>query len=344
MVVSVPLAIFAGIGAEAKLGIMFKGGNYLQTLAETKTIVFDKTGTLTEGVFAVQGLEVLAPSTTQEHIMDLAVAVEAFSTHPIAKAIVAHSGGRTILTTTEIKEHGGKGLEAQHEGKRILVGNRKLLQDNGISVPHSLKSYGTEVFVVEEALLLGRIIISDKIREDMVATLRALSSLGIQKTIMLTGDRKEAALSTARDLGISDVRSDLLPEDKVTEFEKILIQKKNGPVAFVGDGINDAPVLARADLGIAVGGMGSDAAIEAADAVIMADDISRLVPAVAVARKTMRIVRQNIVFALAVKIGIMGLGALGIAGMWMAIFADVGVALLAILNSLRSLRLPQQEK
>ncbi|AEC01898.1 heavy metal translocating P-type ATPase [Parasphaerochaeta coccoides] len=341
LVVSVPLAFFAGIGGAARHGIMFKGGNYLQTLAAAETMVFDKTGTLTEGVFAVDEVEVYDASFSTGEIIRLAASAEQMSTHPIGRAIIAHAGDTGLFAVESITEHAGMGLEAQIDGAHILVGNQRLLERRGMDVPRLHKSSSTEVFVVYNDTVIGRITISDRIREGMAEILTRLKEKGIQKSIMLTGDRERAAKHVGDSLGISEVRAELLPQHKVDEIEKIIAAQEKGHVAYVGDGINDAPVLARADIGIAMGGMGSDAAIEAADAVIMTNDMSRLVSAMSVAQKTMRIVKQNIGFALGIKIIIMILGIFGIAHMWLAIFADVGVTLLAVLNALRCLRIPE---
>lgn len=344
LVVSVPLAFFAGIGGAARLGIMFKGGNYLQTLAKAETMVFDKTGTLTEGIFAVENVEAYDPSIPAGEILRLAASAEQLSTHPIGRAIIAHSGADGLLDVENISEHAGMGLEAQIDGLSVLVGNQRLVESKGLSVPQRAKTAATEVFVVRDNKVVGRITIADKVRDDMAGIIARLKEKGIRKTIMLTGDRERAAKAVGDSLGITEVRAGLLPQHKVDEIEKIIASQETGHVAYVGDGINDAPVLARADIGIAMGGMGSDAAIEAADAVIMTNDMGRLVSAMSVAQKTMMIVKQNITFALGVKLIIMVLGVFGIAHMWLAIFADVGVALLAVLNSLRCLRIPDLER
>lgn len=341
LVISVPLGFFGGIGAASKEGVLVKGSNYLELLSEMDTIVFDKTGTLTNGVFEVT--EVISSDAKSEtkYVLSMAAAIEQFSTHPIAESIVnAYEKEDTNLLNAkdiiEIAGHGIRGVVDEHE---VLAGNYKLMQQEDISCQEHTGS-GTIVYVAIDKEYAGCIVISDTIKAGVKEAVEALKKAGVSKTVMLTGDRKEAAFAVADALSIDEVCYELLPADKVEKVEALLENAKDSKkrVAFVGDGINDAPVLARADIGIAMGSLGSDAAIEAADIVIMDDDIRKISKVIKLSRKTMMIVKENIVFALGVKAAVLVLGALGIANMWAAVFADVGVAVIAILNSMRTLR------
>ena len=345
LVISVPMGFFGGIGAASKDGVLVKGSNYLELLSEMDTIVFDKTGTLTNGVFEVT--EVIPASgrnidTCQKEILTYAAMVERFSTHPIAESIVSAflqaNGEEGRLVATEVQEISGYGISGKVDGKVVLAGNYKLMKEKKISC-EEYSGAGTIVYVALEGDYLGCIVISDTIKEGAKEAISELKKSGVSKTVMLTGDRKEAALAVAKELGIDEVCYELLPADKVAEVEKLLGNAgKKDRTAFVGDGINDAPVLARADIGFAMGSLGSDAAIEAADIVIMDDDIRKIADVIKISRKTMTIVKENIVFALGVKGLVLILGAVGMASMWAAVFADVGVAVIAILNSMRTLR------
>lgn len=337
LVISIPLSYFGGIGGSARKGILVKGGNYLQSLAKVDTFVFDKTGTITEGVFNVQKVDLYDDGHYDTPtLLDYAAAAEKLSNHPVAKAIVAAAENQT-LKATSAEEVAGMGIEAVVDGHKVLAGNGKLMERDGIKLPTLVREAGTVVFVAIDGKLIGRILVADKIKDSAKSAIARLKKLGVTKTVMLTGDAPENARLVAQQVGIDEVHASLLPQMKVDELEKV-IASRPGTLAYVGDGINDAPVLARADIGIAMGAMGSDAAIEAADVVIMTDDPARAADAMLIARKTNRIVTQNIVFALAVKAVVLLLGAMGIAGMWMAVFADVGVAVIAILNAMRALR------
>ncbi len=336
LVISIPLSYFGGIGGSARKGILVKGGNYLQSLAKVNTFVFDKTGTITEGVFNVQKVDLYEGHYDTTTLLDYTAAAEKMSNHPVAKAIVAAAESQT-LKATSAEEVAGMGIEAVVEGHKVLAGNGKLMERGGIKLPTLVREAGTVVFVAIDGKLIGRILVADKIKDSAKSAIARLKKLGVTKTVMLTGDAPENAKLVAQQVGIDEVHASLLPQMKVDELEKV-IASRPGTLAYVGDGINDAPVLARADIGIAMGAMGSDAAIEAADVVIMTDDPARAADAMLIARKTNRIVTQNIVFALAVKAVVLLLGAMGIAGMWMAVFADVGVAVIAILNAMRALR------
>ena len=333
LVISVPLSFFGGIGGASKRGILIKGANYTEVLARVNTVVFDKTGTLTKGIFKVTAIH--PESMSEAELLDVAAAAESYSNHPIAESIIAaHNGHIDRSRVGKVTEHAGMGVEAVIDGKDIFAGNGKLMELVGAN-PHDCHIAGTVIHISEGKNYLGHIVISDEVKPNSKAAISELKALGITKTVMLTGDRKEIGEAVGKELGLDEIHAELLPDGKVSAVEK-LISKKT-PLAFVGDGINDAPVLARADIGIAMGGMGSDAAIEAADVVLMDDEPSKLPEAIKIARKTMRIVWQNIVFALAVKGVVLILGALGIAGMWLAIFADVGVTVLAILNAMRAM-------
>jgi len=336
LVISIPVGFFGGIGGAARNGILVKGGNYLEALNQVDTLVFDKTGTLTEGVFQVTVIKP-EPGVTEEELLETAATAEILSTHPIGRSIVT-AYGKPIEAPREMQEKAGFGVTAQTKGGLIFAGNRRLMDTLGIE---GLPEFAdTTVYVAKGKQYLGYLLISDRIKDGAAEALQKLKTRGIRNLIMLTGDNRAIADEVAARLGIDSVRAELLPQDKVAEFEKILeASNPKGKVVFVGDGINDAPVLARADIGIAMGDLGSDAAIEAADVVIMNDNLISIDTALRVAGKTRRIVFQNIVFALGVKGLIMVLAFLGITGIWFAIFADVGVALLAILNAVRALKI-----
>lgn len=342
LVISVPLGFFGGIGGASRQGILIKGSNYLETLANTKTIVFDKTGTLTEGKFQVVEIN----ATDKEKVMEIASLAESYSSHPIAIAI-REKGPKKLdqKRIKDLKELAGKGISAKIDKKQIYVGNDKLLKENNIEYPKTDK-VGTIIYVAEEKECLGYIVISDKIKENANSTIQELKEKNhIKNTVMLTGDKKEIADYIAKEIKIDTVYSELLPQDKVDKLEMILKdQEDNDKVAFVGDGINDAPVLTRADIGIAMGALGSDAAIEAADVVIMDDDISKISNAISLSQRTIRIVKQNIYFAIGVKVFVLLLGAFGVANMMEAVFADVGVSVIAILNSMRALKISKRKQ
>lgn len=351
LVISVPLSFFGGIGGASRHGILVKGGNYLEALAQVDTVVFDKTGTLTTGTFQVTALHP-AQDVSESQLLEAAAAVESYSNHPIAQSVRTaysygfESGGEcTKVNDTASKidrsriaqaeEMGGHGVRALVDGKITLAGNDKLMAAEGISF-QPCTEVGTVIYVAQEGQFLGSIVISDALKPDAAYAITRLHAAGVKRCVMLTGDREEVANDIASRLHLDAVHAQLLPQDKVDEFERILEAQVNGSkVAFVGDGINDAPVLTRADVGIAMGALGSDAAIEAADVVLMDDKPSKISAGILIARKTMRIARQNIVFALGVKLLVLVLAAVGIANMWMAVFADVGVAMLAILNAMR---------
>lgn len=336
LVISVPLGFFGGIGAASKKGVLVKGSNYLEAVAELDTIVFDKTGTLTKGEFKVN--EVTSVQMEEQELLELAALAEGYSTHPIAASIREAYGKPLAMERVEhTEEISGHGIHTFIDGSEVYVGNAKLMNSLKLDFTES-KSAGTVVYVAREGSFAGTIVISDTVKEGAREALSAMKRVGVKKTVMLTGDRKEAAEAVAKELGIDEVHYELLPADKVSQVERLIGElPEKGKLGFVGDGINDAPVLTRADVGIAMGSMGSDAAIEAADVVLMDDDVRKIASIVAIARKTLRIVRQNIVFALAVKAVVLVLGATGHANMWAAVFADVGVSVLAILNSMRAL-------
>ena len=331
LVVSIPLSFFGGIGGASKRGILVKGGNFLEALQQVDTLVFDKTGTLTEGVFRLQSLHP-ANGFDEASLLRLAAQAERHSTHPIARSIVQAFGTDLGQEKGKVEELAGFGVKARFEGKEVLVGNYALLEKEGIAASPQ-ESEQSVVYVAVNGVYAGALCIADTLKNESIQAIQALKELGIKRLVMLTGDREEVAQAQAKKLGITEVYAQLLPHQKVEKLESL-----SGKVAFVGDGINDAPVLARADVGIAMGGVGSDAAIEASDVVIMDDNLGKIPTAIALARKTHRIVWQNIVFALGVKGVILVLGAFGIAGMWEAVFGDVGVALIAILNASRVLR------
>ena len=374
LVISVPLSFFGGIGGASRLGILVKGSNYLEALGSTETVVFDKTGTLTDGTFSVTEL-VCAPGVSKAELAGIAAAAETFSTHPIAQSVRAYRDSLTTdarpdsdndtnlaqpdsdstttgarpdsgSTTTaervrDVREVSGQGVEAVVDGRNVLVGNGKLMAAHDIAFT-ATDVPGTVLYVAADGTYLGAIVIADTVKPDAARAIADLRAAGVKKTVMLTGDRTPVARAVAAELGIDEVHAELLPQDKVAEVEALLAQTERdtngkGKLAFVGDGINDAPVLTRADIGIAMGAMGSDAAIEAADIVLMNDDPDDIARAIHLARRTMGIVWQNIVFALGVKFAVLVLAAFGIANMWMAVFADVGVAVIAILNAMRAM-------
>ena len=336
LVISIPLSFFAGIGGASKNGILIKGSNYLETLAQTKTVVFDKTGTMTEGVFEVIGVH--HNKKEKELILETAALAESYSSHPISRSIIKAYGKELDKSrVSDIKEISGNGVTAVVDGSKVTVGNSKLMKSLGIEYA-DCHSTGTIVHVAIDGEYEGHILISDRIKKTAAKAIEELHQNGVTKTIMLTGDMKSVADSVAKELNISEVYSELLPADKVTKVEELLEQKgEKEKLAFVGDGINDAPVLSRADIGIAMGALGSDAAIEAADIVLMDDDPVKISLAIRISRKCIRIVYENIYFAIGVKLICLVLGALGIANMWAAIFADVGVMVIAVLNAIRAL-------
>jgi Cd2+/Zn2+-exporting ATPase len=338
LVISVPLSFFGGIGGASKIGVLIKGSNYLELLAHTETMVFDKTGTLTKGNFSVQKIET---SMDESLFMEYVASVEQFSTHPIAQAILSAYNG-PLLPTDQTEEIAGEGIQSRVDGKMILVGNHKLLKRYKIDFPAN-QSVGTLIYVAVDKNYAGCLVIADTVKNDAKEALEKLKRAGIKQTVMLTGDAKEIASHIGNELGIDQVYSELLPQEKVVKLEQIM-DKGSQKTAFVGDGINDAPVLARADVGIAMGGLGSDAAIEAADVVIMNDAPSKIVDAIRLSRKTLKIVKQNIVFAIGIKIFVLILGAVGIASMGDAVFADVGVTVLAVLNAMRCLHVKKENK
>ena len=337
LVVSVPLGFFAGIGGASKKGVLVKGSNYLELLKDLETVVFDKTGTLTEGVFTVT--EINTNDIQKEKLIEIAAMAESFSNHPIAISIIKEYGKEIDKEVIEeYEEIAGHGIKAVINNEEILIGNAKLMNQFNISY-NEVDSIGTVVYCAINGEFKGSIVISDKIKENADEALINLKAAGVKKTVMLTGDNKKTAEKVGEKVNIDEVHSELLPLGKVKEVEKLLkASNKNGRLAFVGDGVNDAPVLARADIGIAMGGIGSDAAIEAADVVLMKDDINALVDAINVSKKTNKILWQNIIFALGVKVIVMVLGTFGIANMWTAVFADVGVTIIAIINSTRCFR------
>jgi len=344
LVISVPLGFFGGIGAASKRGVLVKGSNFLETAAELKTLVFDKTGTLTRGKFRVVGIHP-AEGCSEEELLSMAAYGESLSSHPIAQSILQAYGGEIDRARLgEMHEAAGHGLEGMLDGRELLLGNEKLLKSKDIDFP-AVKEHGTVVYAAHGGSYVGHIIIADVVKPGAAAALRQLREVGIEKLVMLTGDRKDAAEAIAAEVGVDTVYHDLLPADKVEKVEALLAAEKNGEkVGFVGDGINDAPVLMRADVGIAMGSLGSDAAIEAADLVIMDDELSKIADIIRISRKTVRIVRQNVAFALIVKAAVLILGIFGLANMWEAVFGDVGVTVLAALNAMRALTPPSAQR
>lgn len=340
LVISVPLSFFGGIGGASRLGILVKGGNYLEALSHTETVVFDKTGTLTNGSFNVVAVHPdAAAEVDPDLILSIAAHAEAYSDHPIAVSVKeAFTGEIDQSRIADVREEGGHGVRAVVDERVVLVGNDKLMREEGIAY-HDCELTGTILHVSIDGKYAGHIIIADVVKDDAAECIKRLHAAGVRKTVMLTGDCAEVAKAVAEKLGLDEYHGKLLPEDKVNQVERLLGEtSEKGKLAFVGDGINDAPVLTRADIGIAMGAMGSDAAIEAADIVLMDDKPSKIASAIRIARKTMRIVWQNIVFALGVKFAVLVLAAVGLATMWLAVFADVGVAILAILNAMRCMR------
>ena len=338
LVVSVPMAFFGGIGAASKEGILIKGSTYIDMLSTLDTVAFDKTGTLTEGVFEV--LAVHSQTIGEKDLLHLASHVEMHSTHPIAAALrAAYPSEDDDCVITDIKEIAGQGICANVNGKSVAVGNSALMESVGASWK-ACENHGTIIHVAVDGTYMGHIVISDRERADAPAAIASLKNVGVSKVVMLTGDKRDVAEEIAAQMGITEVRAELLPQDKVSAVEGLLAQKTAGKsLAFVGDGINDAPVLARADVGVAMGGLGSDAAIEAADVVLMDDKLSKLSKAVKIARHTLGIAKQNIVFAIGVKVAVLILAAFGLAPMWLAVFGDIGVMVLAVLNSTRALNI-----
>ncbi len=342
LVISIPLSFFGGIGGASSKGVLVKGSNYLEALAETKYVVCDKTGTLTKGVFEVTHVAP-APGFTEEELLEMAAHVESYSNHPISRSLkeaYGNSTGKQVAPSrvAEVEEISGHGVSAVIGGKKIAAGNVKLMKQMNIAYAVPQKT-GTEVHVAADGTYAGYILISDRMKPNAKEAVADLKAAGVKQVVMLTGDARNVAEAAAQELGVDVVKSELLPSDKVAEVEKLLAAKTDKErLAFVGDGINDAPVLSRADLGIAMGALGSDAAIEAADIVLMDDDPVKIATAIHISRKTLRIVHQNIVFALAVKFACLGLGAVGFVNMWWAIFADVGVMILAVLNATRTLK------
>lgn len=340
LVISVPLSFFGGIGCASKHGILIKGSTYLEALADTSTVVMDKTGTVTEGSFTVTGVEPIGISGAD--LITLAAAAECYSSHPIALSLrkaCKNLPDRRLVTN--VRELTGRGIEANVCGRRVLVGNAALMTSNGIT-PKTPTEHATIVHVAADGIYGGYIVIDDRIKDGAKQAVSDLYRLGVESTVMLTGDGKRTAQAVATALGVNNVYSELLPSDKVIAVEELLRQKHTGTLLFVGDGINDAPVLARSDVGIAMGALGSDAAVEAADVVLMDDDVRKLPLAIEISQHTVGIAKQNIAFSLTVKFVILLLGALGIAGMWLAVFADVGVLILAVLNATRTLRINEE--
>lgn len=341
LVISIPLTFFAGIGGASRAGVLVKGSNYLEALAGVRHIVFDKTGTLTKGIFEVTGIHHNIKE--EDELLDIAAHAESYSNHPIAKSIQAAHGKEIDKNrVTDVEEISGKGITANVDGRLVAIGNSKLMEHQGIEY-HECHHVGTILHIAIDGEYAGHIVISDKLKDNSEEAISRLKKIGVNHTVMLTGDIKSVADYIAAELGISEVRSELLPADKVTRVEELLASKPSKEkLAFVGDGINDAPVLSRADVGIAMGALGSDAAIEAADIVLMDDDPIKIARAILIAKKCMRIVYENIYFAIGIKLICLLLGALGIANMWLAIFADVGVMVIAVLNAIRALMVKER--
>lgn len=336
LVVSVPLGFFGGIGGASKCGVLIKGSNHLETLAKVKTVVFDKTGTLTKGSFSVSAVH--PESISKEELLEIAALAESYSDHPISVSLRnAYKKAIDNSRISDVESLAGHGIKALVDGKTVYAGNSRLMDEIGVKWK-PCHHHGTIIHISVDGDYAGHIVISDEIKPQSKDAISALRAEGVDKTVMLTGDRKEVGENVAKELAIDEVYSELLPADKVTMVESLLCKAPSRRLAFVGDGINDAPVLKRADVGIAMGALGSDAAIEAADIVLMDDDPMKIAKAIKISRRTLRIVTENIVFALAIKFAILLLGAFGVAGMWLAVFADVGVAFIAILNSLRAMQ------
>ena len=337
LVISVPLSFFGGIGGASKDGILVKGGNYLEVLAKTEIVVFDKTGTLTRGVFNVTAIH--PDHCDQGQLLELAALAESYSDHPISRSLKEACGKELdAARVSDVEEIAGRGVRAVVDGRAVCAGNDRLMEDIGVSW-HPCHRVGTTVHVASDGVYLGHIVISDEVKPDAKEAVAALKAAGVRKTVMLTGDAQAVGEDVAKQLGLDEAHTQLLPAGKVARVEELLQEvSPKGALAFVGDGINDAPVLSRADIGIAMGGLGSDAAIEAADIVLMDDKPSKIAHAIRIARRTLSIVKQNIVFALAVKLLVLALSAVGLASMWAAVFADVGVSVIAILNAMRALR------
>lgn len=338
LVISIPLSFFGGIGGASKIGVLIKGSNYIEALSDIEIAVFDKTGTLTEGVFEVQKVKAIGIS--EDELIRIAVYAENYSNHPIANSVKnAYKGGIDKSQIVNPEELSGKGVVATVENKKVLVGNEKLMNENNVEF-EKCEEIGTILYIAIDGIFAGYIVISDKIKDDAFKAIKGLNTEQVKQTVMLTGDKKEIAEDVASKLGIDKVYSELLPDGKVEKVKDLIEQKsQKGKLAFVGDGINDAPVLALADIGIAMGGLGSDAAIEAADVVIMTDEPSKIYKAIRLSKKTMIIVKENIFFSIFVKVLVLILSALGLSTMWEAVFADVGVSVIAILNALRALRM-----
>ena len=338
LVISIPLSFFGGIGAASKCGILIKGSNYLEALAQTEIVVFDKTGTLTKGSFTVTKI-VPEGNISAAELLEIAACMEAYSSHPIAVSIKNAYGKKPdTQRVSNVKDCFGKGICGNLDNNEIVLGNIQIMRDKGVNVP-DVQAVGTVIYVLKNGRYQGYLLIEDEIKKDSVAAIQQLKKMGVAQTVMLTGDRKNTARNVAQKLNLDKFYAELLPADKVRKFEELLdIKNSDGKVLFVGDGINDAPVLARSDIGVAMGGMGADAAIEAADVVIMTDEPSKIAKAVEISKKTLRLVHENVVFILAVKFAVLGLGAAGYASIWAAVFADVGVSVISILNAMRALR------
>lgn len=338
LVISIPLSFFGGIGAASKCGILIKGSNYLEALAQTEIVVFDKTGTLTKGSFTVTKI-VPEGNISAAELLEIAACMEAYSSHPIAVSIKNAYGKKPdTQRVSNVKDCFGKGICGNLDNDEIVLGNIQIMRDKGVNVP-DVQAAGTVIYVLKNGRYQGYLLIEDEIKKDSVAAIQQLKKMGVAQTVMLTGDRQNTARNVAQKLNLDKFYAELLPADKVRKFEELLdIKTSDGKVLFVGDGINDAPVLARSDIGVAMGGMGADAAIEAADVVIMTDEPSKIAKAVEISKKTLRLVHENVVFILAVKFAVLGLGAAGYASIWAAVFADVGVSVISILNAMRALR------
>ena len=338
LVISIPLSFFGGIGVASKCGILIKGSNYLEALAQTEIVVFDKTGTLTKGSFTVTKI-VPEGNISAAELLEIAACMEAYSSHPIAVSIKNAYGKKPdTQRVSNVKDCFGKGICGNLDNDEIVLGNIQIMRDKGVDVP-DVQAAGTVIYVLKNGRYQGYLLIEDEIKKDSVAAIQQLKKMGVAQTVMLTGDRKNTARNVAQKLNLDKFYAELLPADKVRKFEELLdIKNSDGKVLFVGDGINDAPVLARSDIGVAMGGMGADAAIEAADVVIMTDEPLKIAKAVEISKKTLRLVHENVVFILAVKFAVLGLGAAGYASIWAAVFADVGVSVISILNAMRALR------